>query len=100
MRSPAPSSREGRFEWRASPSSDRLERAEPPGEHEVDPHHDHRDSRERGGKWDVGLADLVVDDVADEARARTAYEERRDEVAEREREREDRACDQPGQRER
>ena len=79
---------------RVSPS-ERLERAEPARDREVDAHDDHRDHRERRRERDVRVdADEAVDDVPDEARARPADEQRRDVVAEREREREDRAGDE------
>src|SRR5438874_7152465 len=67
-------------------TSDRLERAEAPRDQEVEAHHDDRYRRESRGEGNVRLADLLLDDVADEARARTADEQRRDEVAEGQRE--------------
>ena len=74
--------------------SERLERAEPARDHEVDGHDDQRDRRERGRERQVVRdPSPSVDDVADEARAGAADERRRDVVAERQREREDRARD-------
>ena len=68
----------------------RLERAQPPGDQEVDDHDDDRHRGERRRERQVVRdADVGVDDVADELRAR--HELRRDVVAERQREREDRA---------
>ena len=60
-----------------------------------------RDRRERRGERNVVRdADGRVDDVADELRLGAAGEQRRDVVAERQREGEDRAGDDAGQRER
>ena len=48
-----------------------LERAEPPGDQQVDDHDDDRHRRERRGQRQVvGDADVGVDDVADELRVR------------------------------
>jgi hypothetical protein len=75
--------------------------AEPARGDQVGAHDDHRHDRERGRERDVAVdADEVVDDVANEARAGSADEQRCDEVAEREREGEDRAGDHPRQRQR
>src|ERR671910_1443463 len=66
-----------------------VERSYPPNQQQVDDHDDHRHRRERGCEREVvGDADVDVDDVADELRARD--ELWRDVVAERQREGEDR----------
>ncbi len=59
-----------------------------------------RHDRVRGGERQLRLVDAVVDDVADELARGAADEQRRDVVAERQREREDRAGDDARQRER
>src|SRR5205807_6115390 len=92
MRSRALWRSRGRSAFRVFPSNG-LERTSPAGGEQVDPHHDDRHGRERGGEGNVRLADLVLDDVADEAGTRAADEGGRDEIAERQREREDRARD-------
>ena len=70
-----------------------------PREQQVDDHHRDGHRRERGREREVVRdADVDVDDVADELRARD--ERRRDVVAERQREGEDRAGRDRGQRER
>src|SRR5215211_2085153 len=67
-----------------------VERAEATRDDEVNDHHDDRyEGIGSGERLISGHADVLVDDVADEVRRR--HEGRCDEVAERQREREDRA---------
>ena len=85
MTAPVASAREG-----ASAPSERLERAEAPGDEQVDGHDRDRHEGERRGQRQVARhALLLEDDVADELVVRD--QARRDVVAEGQREREDRA---------
>ena len=78
---------------RASTIREVLERPRAAREQQVDDHHGDRDERvRRRQRQVVRHTDVVVDHVADELRARDDLG--RDVVAEREREREDRACDE------
>src|SRR5689334_18865354 len=78
-----------------------LERAGGPRTGQVEDHDHDRDHGERGRERQVaGRADVGVDDVADEARVRPADQDRRDEVAQREREGEDRPGHHARQRQR
>ena len=78
-----------------------LEGAEPPGGQQVDGHDRERHGGEgsREGRV-VGDAEVAVDDRADQLVVVAAHDRRRDEVAEREREREDRAGHDARERER
>src|SRR4029450_3186313 len=81
-----------------SPPSHRLEGAEALRHEQVDTHdHDGNDG-ERGGEGDVARdPHVLVHDVPDEARPRPPYQERRDEVAEGQGEREDGPGDTAGE---
>src|SRR6185312_13757773 len=79
-----------------------LEGAQLVGDCQVNDHDRHRHHGQRGRERNVvGDANVGVDDVADEVGTRPADQDRRDEVAERQRERKDRSCDhaRQGQRE-
>src|SRR3569833_3115996 len=75
--------------------SERIERSEPAGAPEVEAHDDDGDDGKGGRERDVpGRALLRVDDLADEQPA-IADDLRHDEIAQRQREGEDRARDDP-----
>src|SRR5256885_10812361 len=89
--------RSSTLDRRESLISQVLERSEPAGDQEVGDHDQDRDGGEGGRERQV-VGDVVEDDIADELIVRD--QGRRDVVAHRQREREDRAGDDGGEGER